>query len=250
MGDQRNNSESFRTNWLPLLNLASDIIEEKFEHTKAKAITKLDRQLVNKSKQLSWLLRHGAHEQGLAMDEAGWMDIDDLLSFLNMSQAELELIVDTNNKGRFQLFDRRVRACQGHSVDNRAVTREALEASWSEYVGDASIWHGTKADAVENIARQGLLPITRTHVHCASARDSIVGKRANVAVMLEISPVKIRKAGINIFVAPNEVILVRRIPPEAIINLVALTKRAKKRETELRGYLGFESLDSLGVLSR
>ncbi|NEO15008.1 MULTISPECIES: tRNA 2'-phosphotransferase [unclassified Moorena] len=198
----------------------------------------MDRQLVNKSKQLSWLLRHGAHEQRLAMDEAGWMDVDELLAFLNISRTELELIVNTNNKARFQLVDQRVRACQGHSVENHAVTRKALEASWSEYVGNASIWHGTTADAVENIAHQGILPITRTHVHCASAWDSIVGKRANVAVMLEISPAKIRKAGFNIFFAPNGVVLVRHIPPDAIISLVALTKRAKKRETELRGYLG------------
>jgi putative RNA 2'-phosphotransferase len=175
------------------------------------------------------------------MDETGWMDVDDLLAFFNMSRADLDLIVNTNDKCRLQLVGQRIRACQGHSADNRAVTREALEASWLEYVGDESIWHGTSTDTLKQIAREGILPITRTHVHCAPARDSIVGKRSDVAVMLEISPARIREVGLRIFVAPNGVVLVRYVPPEAIVGLIALTKRAKKQEAELRAYLGIGS---------
>jgi putative RNA 2'-phosphotransferase len=197
----------------------------------------VDRQIIKKSKQLSWLLRHGAYNQGLEMDEAGWMNIDDLLAFFEMSRAELELIVSTDNKGRFQLVGRRIRACQGHSVDNHAVTREGLEASWLEYVGDQPIWHGTTVATVQRIAHEGILPIRRTHVHCAPARDSIVGKRATSEVILDISPAKIREAGLRIFVAPNGVVLVRRIPPEAIVNGLALTKRAKRQEAGLRSFL-------------
>lgn len=198
----------------------------------------MDDQLTTMSKRLSWLLRHGAHEQGLAMDEAGWMDVDDLLRFFHMNRAELEHIVDTNNKRRLQLAGQRIRACQGHSVGNRAVTVEGLEASWSPYTGDGPIWHGTTMEAVDPIARKGILPVSRTHVHCAPGRDSIVGKRAATAVLLEISPAKIREAGFALFVAPNGVVLVRRVLPVAVTGLFALTKKAKRREAELRACLG------------
>ncbi len=197
----------------------------------------LDHQLVQKSKKLSWLLRHGAFDQGLAMDEAGWMDVEDLLVFFDMSQSDLELIVSTNEKRRFQLDDKRIRACQGHSINNRAITREALEASWDEYISDDSIWHGTTISVIESIGQEGILPIQRTHVHCAPNFDSVVGKRSSSQVILEISSARIRKSGLNIFVASNGVVLVRQIPTEAIIDLVALTKRAKKQKSELRACL-------------
>jgi len=192
-----------------------------------------NQQLTKRSKQLSWLLRHGAYDQGFAMDEAGWMNVQDVLTFLNMSRAELKLILNTNNKQRIQLRGQRVRACQGHSTNNRAVTQVALEASWLEYKSDASIWHGTTVSAMERIALQGILPMARTHVHCTPTIDSTIGKRATSEVMIEISPVKLREAGLNIYIAPNGTLLVRRVPPKAIVGCVPLTRRAKKRQAEL-----------------
>jgi putative RNA 2'-phosphotransferase len=193
----------------------------------------MDRQLVKQSKKLSRLLRHSASEVGLDMDEAGWVGVDDVLRTLNMSRADLELVVRENNKSRLQLEGDRVRACQGHSLDNRAVTREGLERSWVAYAGDASVWHGTNVDAVASIAREGLLPVARTHVHLAPELSSKVGKRASVHVMLEISPARVRAAGVGLYVAPNGVVLAREIPATCIIGLHAMTTRAREREAEL-----------------
>jgi len=193
---------------------------------------------IPKSKYLSWLLRHGGKGQGLAMDPAGWMSVDAVLEFSKISRAELELIVNTNQKHRFQLLGNSIRACQGHSLD-AGVTREALEASWVKYVADTSIWHGTSVTAIEQIAREGIVPMHRTHVHCALTKDSAVGKRANVDVLLEISPAKIRAVGLDIFIAPNGVVLVRRVPQDAIIDVLPMTKKAGKRESAMRAALGF-----------
>jgi len=195
-------------------------------------------QLAAKSKYLSWLLRHGAYEQNLTMDEAGWVKLKEILPILDISQPELEQIVNTDTKQRFQLINQSIRACQGHSTKNRAVTPDALENSWLEYTDDHSIWHSTTAGNIFNIACEGIKPMARTHVHCASRYDSSVGKRTNAPILLEISPSKIRDAGLKIFVAPNGVVLTRYVPPEAIINLIAVTKRAKKQEATLRKYLG------------
>lgn len=193
----------------------------------------MDRQLVKKSKQLSRLLRHSASEVGLDMDEAGWVDADAVLRTLHMSRAELEIVVRDNNKGRLELVEGRVRACQGHSLDNRAVTREALERSWDVYTSDASVWHGTNIEAVGSIANEGILAVARTHVHLAPAMTSKVGKRASVHVMLEVSPALVRAAGIGLYTAPNGVVLAREIPAASVVGLQAMTKRAREREAEL-----------------
>jgi putative RNA 2'-phosphotransferase len=194
----------------------------------------MDANLVKKkSKKLSWLLRHGASEIGLDMDEAGWVDVDQVLSILNMQLHELQTVVQENDKRRLQLEGGRVRACQGHSVDNRAVTREGLERSWALVMGEASVWHGTSVEAVRSIAREGILAVGRTHVHLAPAVQSKVGKRASVHVMLEISPARLRAAGLNLYAASNGVVLAREIPPTCVVGLQTMTKRAREQQLEL-----------------
>jgi putative RNA 2'-phosphotransferase len=196
------------------------------------------RDLVARSKHLSWLLRHGAVETGLAMDPAGWAEVEDVLAQTRMTRAQLEEAVRTNTKGRLQLEGDRVRACQGHSQANTAVDRDALERSWHAYTGDASLWHGTSLAAIESIATAGILPIARTHVHLTGDPASKVGKRAAVAWLLEIDPARVRAAGLAIFVAPNGVVLTRAVPPGCIVGARAMTKRAAADEAEVCARLG------------
>jgi len=155
-----------------------------------------------------------------------------------MDPGRLQQIVRTNNKRRLQVSDGRIRACQGHSLDCHAVTVEGLEASWKPLAGEGPIWHGTRVDVVEAVAREGIRPIKRTHVHCAPALKSVVGKRAQVAVMLELSVPRLREAGFEVFEAPNGVVLVRHVPPGCIVGLKALSRTARAMESDLKGLLG------------
>lgn len=190
------------------------------------------------SKQLSWLLRHGASEVGLAMDPAGWADVADVLVQTRLTRAQLETIVRTNDKGRLQLDGDRVRACQGHSTANLAIDRDALEASWRVHDGDAWLWHGTSHEALEGIAREGLLPVARTHVHLADDPKAKVGKRAAVAWLLAVDPVRLRAAGATVFVAPNGVLLARAVPPSCIVGARAMTPRALAKREPVLALLG------------
>ena len=192
---------------------------------------------VKKSRYLSWLLRHGAREQGVQLDEAGWASLDDVLRLSGLPRVAIDEIVREDPKHRLQVEAGRIRACQGHTPAS-GVTAAALEASWQPYTSDAPVWHGTNIEAAEQIAREGILPIDRTHVHCAPAPDSIVGRRANVHLLLRIDPGKMTEAGLRLYVAPNGVILGRRIPPEAISGLVPLTRRARNEAAALRAAFG------------
>ncbi len=187
---------------------------------------------------MSALLRHGAVNAGLAMDPAGWVAVADLLAILDVPADQLEAVVRDNNKSRFQLDGDRIRASQGHSLARMPVTRDALEASWEPFSGDASIWHGTNIDAALSIAKDGIHPGGRTHVHLAEHPTSPVGKRANVAVLLEVSPVRLRNAGLATYRSPNGVLLCRNVPRPCIIDLRCLTAAARAREPELRAAFG------------
>lgn len=192
--------------------------------------------ITRKSKKLSWLLRHGAGREGLPMDAAGWVPVDDVLRRLRLDRGTLAEVVRRNNKNRLEWQGERIRCCQGHSLDGMPVTQAALEASWSPWAGGV-VWHGTHVDAVEPIAREGIVPGRRTHVHLAPELNSVVGKRAAVHVMLAVDPARMAEHGVDLYEAPNGVVLTRYVPPACIVELRASTRRARAREDALRALL-------------
>ncbi|UQA57160.1 RNA 2'-phosphotransferase [Polyangium aurulentum] len=197
--------------------------------------------IVELSKTLSWLLRHGAREAGVSMDAAGWVPVAQVLRHLRIDRATLDHVIATNNKSRIELDGERVRACQGHSTENMPVTPEALEASWRPYTDAGSLWHGTTVEATIPIAREGLWPQRRTHVHLAPSLESKVGKRSVTPVVLEISTERLRQAGQGVWEAQNGVVLARHVPPAAIVGLVCTTRAARGVEGELRARFGLTS---------
>ncbi|GAA1617250.1 RNA 2'-phosphotransferase [Kribbella sancticallisti] len=162
---------------------------------------------------MSRLLRHTAGERGLAMTPDGWAAIADVCALLQMDRTALAAAVEQNDKARLQVDGDRIRACQGHSAAGMPVTCEALENSWRRVTPQELLWHGTNTAALDAITREGLRPGRRTHVHLAPSRNSHVGRRSAVDVLLGIDPVKL---GRPVFEAPNGVLLVRSVPPEAI----------------------------------
>ncbi len=194
--------------------------------------------VTRKSKRLSWLLRHGASEAGLEMDAAGWTDVADVCRRLHISRHTLEEVARRNNKRRIQIVGQRVRCCQGHSTEGMPVTQQALEDSWQLWIGTEWIWHGTNIKAAEGIAVSGIESVSRTHVHLAPSRVSVVGKRATVQLMLAIDPQRARDAGFPIFAAPNGVLLTRRVPVSAIVGVEARSQKGRRVLAVVAAQLG------------
>lgn len=190
--------------------------------------------LVKKSKKLSWLLRHGANEAGLDMDEAGWTRVADVCRMLHLSERVLDKVVAENNKRRLERRGDRIRCSQGHSTANMPVTREALERSWDVYDGTDPVVHGTSVPAARTILAEGIHAMRRTHVHLAEHAGSTVGKRANVGVLLDIDPTALD----GVWVSSNGVILTRSVPTSAIIGVRGVTRKGKEAEAGLRALLG------------
>ena len=146
------------------------------------------------SRQLSRLLRHTAGERGLAMTPDGWALIEDVCELLRMDRTALATAVEQNDKARLQVDGDRIRACQGHSSDGMPVTREALENSWRQVTPDRTPLARHEPGRAGRDPGDGLRPGRRTHVHLAPARNSHVGRRSKVDVLLGIDPAQARPA--------------------------------------------------------
>lgn len=174
-----------------------------------------DKDRVHKSKFLSLVLRHQPEEIGIALDEAGWVSVEELLAAcgrrgVHLTRAELEEVVATNDKKRFAFSEdgARIRASQGHSVP--------VELGYAPAVPPETLYHGTGAQSVASIREQGLLPRSRQHVHLSPDHATAVkvGQRHGRPVVLEVRAGEMHRAGHVFHLSANGVWLTERVPAE------------------------------------
>src|SRR5271165_4254825 len=102
------------------------------------------------SKYLSLVLRHKPERIGIALDEAGWVAVDELLRGcaahrFSLTRAELDCVVANNDKRRFAFSEDglRIRASQGHSVE--------VELAYEPAAPPEILYHGTADRFLESI---------------------------------------------------------------------------------------------------
>jgi putative RNA 2'-phosphotransferase len=169
------------------------------------------------SKFMSLVLRHQPGKIGLALDAAGWADVDDLLARAAaagraITRDQLDEVVATSDKRRFALSDdgRRIRANQGHSID--------VDLGLAPLAPPAVLFHGTAARFVDSIRTTGLERRSRHHVHLTedAAIGEAVGRRYGKPVVLRIAAAAMAARGHVFFRSANNVWLVESVPPEFI----------------------------------
>ena len=106
--------------------------------------------VVKLSKKMSYVLRHRPDSIGATLDDQGWLETSVLLEALKIDLAQLEKVVDTNNKKRFEFNEDRslIRASQGHSVQ--------ISFGYKPKEPPEFLYHGTVADAWPSIQKEGL----------------------------------------------------------------------------------------------
>lgn len=164
---------------------------------------------------LAKVLRHDPSSAGIVLDGNGWAEVSKLLHAMDMTQQELDFIVDTNNKKRFAYNDdkTKIRASQGHSVD------VDVELTVADNV-PAVLYHGTSTNSVAAILKDGLQKMRRQHVHLSSTEDTAinVGGRHGKPHVFHINAAAMRADGIKIFISANGVYLVDSVDTKYIIN--------------------------------
>ncbi|NET89378.1 MAG: RNA 2'-phosphotransferase [Kamptonema sp. SIO1D9] len=170
--------------------------------------------LVKISKYLSYHLRHRPDKLGLQLAPGGWVAVEVLLAACKQDKflitaRELEEIVSENDKKRFS-FDstgKLIRANQGHSIE--------VDLQLEPVEPPDILYHGTKEDAVKSILSQGLVKMSRHHVHLSTDLGTAknVGKRHGKPALFAIDAAKMYRDGYTFYCSENQVWLIEKVPP-------------------------------------
>ena len=175
-----------------------------------------------KSRLLIKALRHKPDILGLTLDKRGWVDVNDVLKSLSIKKSELDTIVSTNNKKRFEYNDpqTKIRASQGHSIGDLEVFKD-----WVNYVPMKPLYHGTSTISVNSIMKGTLVSKSRTHVHLSKDIETAwsVGSRHGTPTILEINAVDMYRDGYRFYESKNGVILIDEVPSKYINPLFGLS---------------------------
>lgn len=164
-------------------------------------------------KTISWLLRHGAKEENIAMNDEGFVKINDLLKWLKtkhriiLSENNLRQIVNNNDKKRYLIKNDLIRANQGHSIQMN-MTMETFTQSNSHLI------HATYYKNYDSIKSSGLKSMSRNDVHLINV-DSSSNKFHMIRQDTDLY-VFVNGNNLNLKQSTNGVILVDHVPPENI----------------------------------
>ena len=161
---------------------------------------------------LSLILRHKPETIELTLDESGWVNVSDLIKQMKkhgrpFDMEELEDIVETNNKKRFEFNEKKtkIRASQGHSLGVNAGTVKTPPDI---------LYHGTGKKSVGSIMKVGLKQFTRDFVHLSSDTETAinVGSRHGEPVVFKVLVDEMRADGFIFYQSTNGVWLINHVP--------------------------------------
>lgn len=157
-----------------------------------------DQYIIQRGKKLAFLLRH---DRSYPFDAHGWREVSDLMKNHGYTMEELEEIVATNNKHRFEFSEdkSRIRARQGHSVH--------VDVELEEKMPPDTLYHGTAKAFLDSILEKGIIKGNRLYVHLSSTKETAanVGKRHGEPVVLAIDAKKMSEDGLRFFFSRNGV---------------------------------------------
>lgn len=169
--------------------------------------------LVKVSKYLARHLRHAPDRIGLVLDDAGWVDVEDLLAAcrahgFRLTRAELDEVVRRNDKRRYA-YDptrRRIRASQGHSVP--------VDLGLPPAAPPPLLFHGTTTASLPAILADGLRPMRRLAVHLSPdvVTAERVGRRHGRPAVLAVDAAAMARDGHVFTLSANGVWLADAVP--------------------------------------
>lgn len=166
--------------------------------------------LVSRGKQLSFLLRH---DKDYTFDEHGYRTVQDLIDNHGYSIEELDAIVETNDKKRYEYNEDKslIRARQGHSVN--------VNVDLKEMTPPDILYHGTTTRFYSTILKEGIKKMNRQYVHLSDNYSTAVsvGSRHGSAIVITIDAKKMKDDGCKFYLSNNGVWLTDYVKPDYIL---------------------------------
>jgi 2'-phosphotransferase len=167
------------------------------------------------SRTVSKILRHRAPDYGVRIDFGGWCRIDEVLGIrcirnLDCTEEILRTLVATDNKRRYEIEGRYIRAVQGHSLEH-IVSEEVMVRMRSGDALPEHCVHGTYERNRESIRALGLWR-RRNHIHFTTEGTpvhgaALSGMRRNCDLAVYIDLARAIADGIPFYRSLNGVIL-------------------------------------------
>lgn len=171
--------------------------------------------LERNSKYLSLILRHKPELGKISLDKNGWVPIVDVVNNADFKLDNLLQIIKEDGKQRFETStdNKLIRACQGHSKNLE------IDLKLEKSIPPVTLYHGTKENVKLEIAKKGLLPMNREHVHMTTdiklAKETADRRKGN-SIILEIDACQMAAKGFTFYKSTNNVWLAYHIPAEFI----------------------------------
>ena len=172
-----------------------------------------EKDITSISKFLSLVLRHQPEVIGVALDEQGWVNLDELLKQANAHGHTINLellnyVVETNSKKRFAFDEsgQRIRASQGHSVD--------VELGYQAQIPPEILYHGTGIKSIAAIQQTGIEKRSRQHVHLSKDMKTAiqVGSRHGKPAVFSVLAGEMHNDGFMFYLSENKVWLTDTVP--------------------------------------
>jgi 2'-phosphotransferase len=156
----------------------------------------------DKSKRLSYVLRHGAVDHGIAVDAEGWVSVEDVTRLTRASLGEMRRIASACPKQRFEIRGdgRFIRCVQGHTMPEVQISLPPFT--------HGLIVHGTTRQAWQTIRVEGLRAMNRSHIHFAQHADQV---RKGSSVLIWVDAEASTAKGVSFGVASNGIVLTKDV---------------------------------------
>ncbi|HEY6793903.1 MAG TPA: RNA 2'-phosphotransferase [Kineosporiaceae bacterium] len=167
------------------------------------------------SKVVAHALRHEPWLYELELDDEGWVPVDELLEALaakgsdwaGLGASDIEAMLASSSKQRYELAAGRIRALYGHSVPGRLAKQKAVPPE--------ILYHGTSPPAWVTIRSAGLAPMGRQYVHLSvdEVMAGQVGRRkAARAVVVRVRAGEAARNGVPFYRGNEHVWLADGVP--------------------------------------
>ncbi len=200
------------------------------------------------SKFLSFILRHDPQKYELGVDEEGFVSFSKLLEIINqqshfgdVTAENIQTMIDSSDKKRFEIQGDKIRARYGHSFSH--------QVHYDPVTPPEFLFLGTAGRNIRFIQEKGINPVDRQYVHLSGNKEVAfkVGRRKTARpVVLIISAQKAHVNGIEFFNPEEGIYLTKKVPTEYIEfpKLESYPSRDRREKTGRSGQYSGKSYHS------